>query len=84
MRHPGPGHAEQTGRLGALSTTRLQLGADDARCELVDGRRARGRLGCTPLATWTPGRFNPNAKDDPTALRPPPGQLPKPRRAGLQ
>ena len=30
------------------------------------------------------GRSNPNAKPDPSALRPPSGQLPKPRRAGLR
>ena len=35
------------------------------------------------LATWPPGRFNPNAKAAPTPCRPAPGQLPKPRRAGL-
>ncbi len=32
----------------------------------------------------TPGPFNPNAKVDPRVLRPTPGQLPKPRRAGLR
>ncbi len=34
-------------------------------------------------ATWSPARFTPNAKPAPSALRPPPGQLPKPRRAGV-
>ncbi len=34
------------------------------------------------LATWPPARSNPNAKLDPSTLRPTPGQLPKPRRAG--
>ncbi len=36
------------------------------------------------LATWTPGRFNPNAKVDARLLPPTPGQLPKPRRAGIR
>ena len=35
------------------------------------------------LAAWTPGWFTPNAKLAPRAPRPPPGQLPKPRRAGV-
>jgi hypothetical protein len=35
------------------------------------------------LATWTPGRFNPNAKVAPRVRRSTPGQLPKPRRAGV-
>ena len=36
------------------------------------------------LATRPPGRINPNAKVDPPLLRPTPGQLPKPRRAGCR
>ncbi len=36
------------------------------------------------LATWPPARFNPLAKVDPRLLRSTPGQLPKPRRAGVR
>ena len=36
------------------------------------------------LATWTPGRFNPNAKVDSRVLRSMLGQMPRPQRAGFR
>ena len=48
----------------------------------TDPGQSDRRPGSVLTGNDTPAQFNPNAKVDPSALRPTPGQLPKPRRAG--